>query len=327
MFQGKQADGTRRDWRKDVFLLLCGLLVGVLFFTAVAPAAWAQGPPQSTEQPIGPPPPPPPLPPIQGQGPSGDEPAPGERPPPGMLTPGIKWQVNPGEAFRVERPGGGFFQLDLSALGYGAGVVPPNTQIFLLVQQTSAGPKIYLGRQYPGGTLDWFEVPTNLLQIISMGRASGRAAPIRVAIAKRPGTSDAAVLEIYTLNGWLAGTGNEIKKLPALIAQTFGYNDKDLAVAGGDPNRFFIATFDETKNEWVPLKTTVDPVARTVTAESDHLSWFAFAVLLEEVPAPETLPATGDAQSGGIPLVALGLGLLALGGGLAWCDAKRKRAI
>jgi hypothetical protein len=77
----------------------------------------------------------------------------------------------------------------------------------------------------------------------------------------------------------LAGTdiGLDVAVDPPLqpavpVALTLSYADAGIGVS--DPRRFILARCDEARNTWVPLASTVDPVGRTVTAFSGHLSVF-----------------------------------------------------
>jgi LPXTG-motif cell wall-anchored protein len=247
-------------------------------------------------------------------------------PPPGPPSFGVSQftfdSANGGVA-SFARDGGGFRQFNMNP---GTVTVSGlNCSIFVTSRLPSEAPGTQ--RCPPGISAPvcaFLQAQTALL----MQGKPGLAIPLRVANAKRPPVREAAALETYTVEGWVPGTGEQVTELNKPIAHTIGYNDDDLTIAKGDPNRFVVATYDEKTGEWIALSVTIDPPTRRVVAEPSHLSWFVFAVYLEEAaPAPETLPETG-ARSNALPLAAVGLGLalLALGGGLAYKAREEKRA-
>lgn len=62
-----------------------------------------------------------------------------------------------------------------------------------------------------------------------------------------------------------------------------------MAVADGDPRLLTLSRYDESTGEWVVLPTTVDTVAKTITAITNKAS--RWSVMAREVPAEQ--PAGG----------------------------------
>lgn len=100
------------------------------------------------------------------------------------------------------------------------------------------------------------------------------------------------------------------------------YTAGDVTNAGGDPHNILVQYYDEAKEEWVDLDTTIDTEAGTACVEMTHLTWFALAAVV-----PARLPITGaemdiDLKLAIVPLV--GMLLAALAGFHFW-RAKRVR--
>lgn len=64
--------------------------------------------------------------------------------------------------------------------------------------------------------------------------------------------------------------GQELSK-PVLLEVAF---DPDLVPEDSPQDAVFLAFYDEEKNEWVPVDSTVDLDRHVVTVETDHLSWW-----------------------------------------------------
>jgi LPXTG-motif cell wall-anchored protein len=106
--QKRQSIGTGRDGRKDILFLLCGLLVGILFFTSV-PTAWAtpgQGPPHQT------------IPtPVKPPGPGKPHPETPLPPTPGIPGGPCEFRLGPGDGmFNLGLPNAGCIQINVRAL-------------------------------------------------------------------------------------------------------------------------------------------------------------------------------------------------------------------
>ena len=72
------------------------------------------------------------------------------------------------------------------------------------------------------------------------------------------------------------------------------YSDADLAAAGGDATNLVLAYCDTTTGYYVPVDTTVDAVARTLTAKSKNFaSWAVLARTLPTVPGALPVVGTG----------------------------------
>jgi hypothetical protein len=96
----------------------------------------------------------------------------------------------------------------------------------------------------------------------------------------------------------LAGTTFRVEGLAGLLAKdatiTIKYTQADRDAAGGDPSRLVLARWDESSAQWTLLPTTVDTIAGTLTATTNHLSTWAVmaqsgpvAVRTTYVPGPD----------------------------------------
>ena len=83
------------------------------------------------------------------------------------------------------------------------------------------------------------------------------------------------------------------------ISISINYSDAD-ALAVGDPANLAIMKYDSGLNAWAPLATSFDPVAKTVTAEVQRLTFFA---LIGEgiVPTPTATPVPPTATATPVP--------------------------
>src|SRR5262249_37403746 len=75
-----------------------------------------------------------------------------------------------------------------------------------------------------------------------------------------------------------AGQGLHDRAQPMTL--TVSYSDADLALAGGDATRLHLYRYDETARSWVDLGGIADLSARTISAQTNHLSLFGLAARL-----------------------------------------------
>jgi hypothetical protein len=103
---------------------------------------------------------------------------------------------------------------------------------------------------------------------------------------------------LYTLDGWYRQRGQPVGTdlLPNEYVHTICYTDADLALAGGDPHNFVIASYDDASASWQTIPTSVDMVNRNVSGVANHLSWWA--LMVKKSDGPLTLPETGGQKAG-----------------------------
>jgi hypothetical protein len=102
----------------------------------------------------------------------------------------------------------------------------------------------------------------------------------------------------YTLDGWYRQQGQPVgtDQLPGEYVHTICYTDADLALAGGDPQRFVIAYYDDASASWQTIPTSVDTVNRNVSGVTNHLSWWG--LMVKKSGGPPILPETGGQKAG-----------------------------
>jgi len=85
-----------------------------------------------------------------------------------------------------------------------------------------------------------------------------------------------------------AGAALADTSFKAPISISINYSDAD-ALAVGDPSKLAIMKYDSGLSAWAPLATSFDPVAKTVSAQVQRLTFFA---LIGEgiVPTPTATP-------------------------------------
>ena len=120
---------------------------------------------------------------------------------------------------------------------------------------------------------------------------------------------------MYTVDGWYRQRGQPVGHdlLPGEYVHTICYTDADLALAGGDPQNFVIAYYDDASATWLTIPTSVDSVNRNVSGVTNHMSWWA--LMVKKPCLPTLMPVTGGEREapGGTPW---GMGLLLLLTGL-----------
>ena len=125
----------------------------------------------------------------------------------------------------------------------------------------------------------------------------------------------------YTLDGWYRQRGQPVGNdpLPGEYVHTICYTEADLALAGGDPHNFVIASYDDALARWQTVPTSVDTVNRNVSGVTNHLSWWALMVKKPCTQAtPPVLPETGGEVTGfglspwSVGLLLLGIALIGL---------------
>ncbi|MBI4369874.1 MAG: carboxypeptidase regulatory-like domain-containing protein, partial [Elusimicrobia bacterium] len=87
-------------------------------------------------------------------------------------------------------------------------------------------------------------------------------------------TSNAASLNTAVGVGVVITPSKDLQPLKE-VSLTVPYLASDLTTAGvSNENLLILARYDETKSVWVPLPSTVDATAKTVTAKTNHFSTF-----------------------------------------------------
>lgn len=136
--------------------------------------------------------------------------------------------------------------------------------------------------------------------------------------APLPGCTRTSVA--YGLKVWNTATGQEVQSVMPAYLHTICYTDADLVAAGGDPNRFVIARYNEAGQTWETLDPTLIDTANrhAVGSTTETGRWSLFACVAEAPPM--VLPETGQVMPpAGAPLPAVAgvtLGLLILGTGV-----------
>ncbi len=104
----------------------------------------------------------------------------------------------------------------------------------------------------------------------------------------------------YTVDGWYRQRGQPVGSdlLPGEYVHTICYTDADLALAGGNPNNFVVAFWDDATASWQTIPTSVDTVNRNVSGVTNHLSWWALMVKKPGFQELAPLPVTGEQEKG-----------------------------